>query len=281
MSAGAARYPRLLLQSVGYEFRKRIQFRTGFFVREAINGTVEPLIMLFVFGALYASASAGTDGAPAVLGGWRYEEIIKYCAGLMVVRKLVFNNRGLELASEIFEGRITKYLVMPFRFFVLLQGRFVQYLVMQVLVAGLVWALGYAIAGDRWLVPVSFSAAAQAFTLVLLGSYCCFLLFFTINALAFWLDVVWSLLVMAWFVISFAGGGTIPVSQMPEPLFRVLSYGFPYWTITAPIELMMGRLGTEAFQRGLLLLLVQLGLLEALRRAVWRRGLAKYVGAGM
>ena len=170
---------------------------------------------------------------------------------------------------------------MPFRFFVLVQGRFVQYLAMQVVVAGLVWALGYAIAGDRWLVPVSVTAAVQAFTLVLLGSYCCFLLFFTINALAFWLDVVWSLLVMAWFVVSFAGGGTIPVSQMPEPLFRALSYAFPYWTITAPIELLMGRLGTEAFQRGLLLVLVQLVLLELLRRTVWRRGLAKYVGAGM
>ncbi|MEM9381223.1 MAG: ABC-2 family transporter protein [Planctomycetota bacterium] len=281
MSALAARYPRLLLRSVGYEFRKRIQFRTGFFVREAINGTVEPLIMLFVFGALYASAPEGAEGAPAVLGGWRYDEIVRYCAGLMVVRKLVFNNRGLELASEIFEGRITKYLVMPFRFFVLVQGRFVQYLAMQVLVAGVVWAIGYAIVGDRWLVPVSAAAAAQAFTLVLLGSYCCFLLFFTINALAFWLDVVWSLLVMAWFVISFTGGAVLPVSQMPEPLFRVLSYAFPYWTITAPIELLMGRLGPDAFQRGLVLVLAQLVLLEGIRRAVWRRGLAKYVGAGM
>ena len=34
--------------------RKRIQFRTGFFVREVLFGTVEPLIMLFVYGALYA-----------------------------------------------------------------------------------------------------------------------------------------------------------------------------------------------------------------------------------
>ena len=32
---------------------------------------------------------------------------------------------------------------------------------------------------------------------------------------------------------------------------------------------------------GLLLLTVQLVLLEGLRRVVWRRGLARYVGAGM
>ena len=283
MSLAAARYPRLLVTSVGYEFRKRIQFRTGFVVRELANGLVEPLVMLFVYTALYrsAAAAAGAGAEPAVLGGWTYDEIIKYVAGLMVVRKLVFHSRALDLSNEIFEGRITKYLVMPFRFFVLIQGRFVQFTLMQVGVVAVVWSVGYAVVGERWLVPVIGTAVLQASVLVLLGSYCCFLLYFLLHTFAFWLDVVWSLLVMAWFVVSFAGGAIIPVSQMPEPLFRVLSLGFPYWTITAPIEILMGRLGTDAFQRGLMFLAVQLVALEVLRRIVWRRGLAKYVGAGM
>ncbi|MEM6672626.1 MAG: ABC-2 family transporter protein [Planctomycetota bacterium] len=281
MSALAARYPRLLGRTVGYEFRKRIQFRTGFFVREVLYGVVEPLVMLFVYAALYRSADAGDGGAGASLGGWTFDEIVQYVAGLMVVRKLVFHNRGLELANEIFEGRVTKYLVMPFRFFVLLQGRFVQYTLLQIFSAAAVWGIGYAAFTERWIVPVSGTATIQALTLVLMGSYCCFLLYFVINALAFWLDVVWSLLVMAWFVISFTGGALVPVSQMPEPFFRVFSAFFPYWTITAPIELLMGRLDASDFQRGFLVLALQLLLLELLRRVVWRRGLARYVGAGM
>ncbi len=285
MTLAALRAPALLLRAVAYEFRKRIQFRAGFFVREVLNGTVEPLVMLFVYTALYGSAAAAAgDGEatePVSLGGWTYPEIIQYVAGLVVVRKLIFHSRALDLATEIFEGRVTKYLVMPFRFFVLHQGRFLQFTLMQVAVAALVWCIGYAAAPEFWLVPVSAAATLQAGVLVLMGSYCCFLIFFILNALAFWLDVVWSLLVMAWFVIGFSGGALVPVSQMPGAFYQVLSLGFPYWMITAPIELLMGRLGTGDFFLGAGLVAAQLVCLDLLRRWVWRRGLARYVGAGM
>lgn len=271
----------LLVKTVGYEFRKRIQFRTGFFVREVLNGVVQPLVMLFVFAAIYRSASPSGEEGEAVLGSWRFPEIVQYVAGLLIVMKLTFNNRGLDLSTEIFEGRITKYLTMPFRYFVLIQGRFVQYTLMQVIVAGLVWCVAYALVGDRWLVPVSWLATGQALTLVLLGSYCCFLLYVILNTLAFWLDVVWSLLVMAWFVISFIGGGVMPVSQMPPWAATAFGYVFPYWTISAPIEILMGRLGSDTFLRGLVIVGVQLVLLDLLRRFTWRRGLRHYVGAGM
>jgi ABC-2 type transport system permease protein len=280
-SGALSRDMNLLVKTVAYEFRKRIQFRTGFFVREVLNGVVEPLVMLFVFGAIYRSASPTGDAEQAVLGSWSYPEIVKYVAGLLIVMKLVFNNRGLDLSTEIFEGRITKYLTMPFRYFVLIQGRFVQFTIMQVMVSGLVWCIAYGLMGDRWLVPVSWVATGQALTLVLLGSYCCFLLYVILNTLAFWLDVVWSLLVMAWFVISFTGGAVMPVSQMPAWVASTFSYAFPYWTISAPIEILMGRLGTDAFLRGVLIVGLQLVLLDVLRRFTWRRGLAHYVGAGM
>jgi len=282
VNAAVARGPALLMRMVAYEFRKRIQFRAGFVVREVLNGTVEPLVMLFVYTALYGSAASMAEGDGEVaLGGWTYREIIQYVAGLVVVRKLVFHNRALDLATEIFEGRVTKYLVMPFRFFVLLQGRFVQYTLMQLAVATLAWCIGYALAPEYWLMPVGAKATAQAITLVLMGSYCCFLVFFILNAMAFWLDVIWSLLVMAWFVIGFTGGALVPVSQMPAALYEVLSYGFPYWMITAPIELLMGRLGTGDFLHGAALVGGQLLALDLLRRWIWRRGLARYVGAGM
>lgn len=266
----------LLAQATTYELRKQVAFRVGFLVREVSHGVVEPLVMLCVFWALYRDAGPG-----ATLRGWTFDELVQYVAGLLVVRKVVFHNRALDLSTQIFEGRVTKYLVMPMDYFVLGAARFAQYTLLQLVIGVFTWALGAALAGDRWLVPASLEAVPLALALVLLGSWCCFLVYYVLNALAFWLDVVWSLLVMAWFVISFTGGALLPVSQMPPAVFRVLEAGFPYWAMSAPIEVLMGRLGAADVARGLAILAAWAVGLEWLRRVVWRRGLARYGGAGM
>ncbi len=266
----------LLAQATAYELRKQVAFRVGFLVREVSHGIVEPLVMLCVYAALYKSAGAG-----AVLRGWTFSELVQYVAGLLVVRKVLFHNRALDLSTQIFEGRVTKYLVMPMDYFVLAAARFVQYTILQLGVATLTWGIGALVAPAHWLFPASAEAVLGALALVLLGSWCSFQVYYILNALAFWLDVVWSLLVMAWFVISFTGGALLPVSQMPPAVHAVLQYGFPYWSMSAPIEVLMGRLDSADVARGMVILGVTTALLEVLRRHVWRRGLARYGGAGM
>jgi len=266
----------LLLQATAYELRKQVAFRVGFLVREVSHGIVEPLVMLCVYAALYRSAGSGT-----VLRGWTFPELVQYVAGLLVVRKVLFHNRALDLSTQIFEGRVTKYLVMPMDYFVLGVARFVQYTVLQLGVASLTWGIGALVAPEHWLFPASLEALGGALLLVLLGSWCSFQVYYILNALAFWLDVVWSLLVMAWFVISFTGGALLPVSQMPPAVYAVLQYGFPYWSMSAPIEVLMGRLDSADVLRGCAVLGVTALALELVRRQVWRRGLARYGGAGM
>ena len=271
------RVPRLILRSAGYEMRKRIQFRTGFFVREVLFGTVEPMIMLFVYAALYASAGGGD----VVLGGWSFEEILRYVAGLLVVRKLIFHNRGIELSTEIFRRACHQ---VPRDAAALLRA-----------------APGplppvHAAAGDhrrarvgRGLRPgrgplaragqrsgrVAGAAARADGELLLLPAL---LRDQRPGVLAGCrLEPPGDELVPR----ELTGGGAVPVSQMPEPLQQVFGVLFPYWTITAPIELVMGRLDTADFQRGVLVLALWLLALEGLRRMVWQRGLARYVGAGM
>src|SRR5688572_32724373 len=109
--------------------------------------------MLCVFWALYRSAGEG-----AVLRGWTFPELVQYVAGLLIVRKATFHNRALDLATQIFEGRVTKYLVMPMDFFVLGAARFVQYTLLQLGIGALTWGLGALIAPEHWLFPVSFGA---------------------------------------------------------------------------------------------------------------------------
>ena len=264
---------RLLGVAFAYELRKVTAWRAGFVVRELMRSLWRPLVMIFVYRAILATPDAR-------VGGFDFPTMVAYLSLAASFEKLLFHQRGLDLADQIFQGYVTKYLTMPVRFFVLALGRFAQHLAVQASVVAFLWLAGALLFPQWWPRPASASAALQAFALVALGSYCAFLVCFLVNVLAFWLEVVWTLSAMASFVFSFAAGVLVPVSAMPESLASALRWLFPYWAVSAPGELFLGRLATADFQRGVLVLLGWIVALELLRQFLWRRGLRRHVGAG-
>ena len=273
--SGPRREARLLRTTWAYELRRQSAFRAGFVVREVLRGVLAPAMMILVFHALYTR-----DGVTS-LRGWSYPELVRYLILVATFEKLLFHLRGLDLADQIFEGYLTKYLVMPLRFFALAQGRFLQYLTVQIATSTGLWLAGFVLLPDWWPSPASAVALAQALTLILLGSYCYFLTYFIVNALAFWLEVVWTLLVMSGFVLAFLSGTLLPISILPDGLRQACEWTFPYWSLSAPIEIYLGRLGGLAFVRGVLVLCASIALLELARRAVWSLGRRHYAGGGM
>lgn len=273
--ASLARDARLVARSIAYETQKQLAFRVGFVVREVLRGVARPLVMIAVYYALYHQ-----DGVTTI-GSYAYPDMARYMILVAVLQRLVFSERSLDLADSIFNGTLTKFLVMPFRFYLLPFSRWVQFTLMQSTFALALWSLGALFVPRGWPFPASPAAAGQAFLLVVLGSYAYFLVVFILNTLAFWLDVVWTLLVMARFVNMFIAGVLIPVTVMPEGLRRTFEWLFPYWTITAPIEIWMGKQGTPEFLHGLAVLAVSIAVLEIVRIAVWKRGVRRYSGSGM
>lgn len=273
--AGLGRRLALLRRATVYELRKNSVFRTGFIVRELLHGLVKPLALLFLYHAMFASSER------EVIRGFSYPELVRYMVLVALVRKLLFHERLLDISRQIFEGYITKYLVMPFDYFLLPLGRFVQFTLVQIAVVLVLWSAGALLLPEWWPYPASFAGVIGAGVLVMLGSYCFFLLYCLVESLAFWLDVVWSLMVMSSFVASFAGGEFLPVAMMPEGLQRVFECLFPYWALGAPVELFLGRLHGGDFLRGLATLCVWIAGLELARRALWRRGTRRYAGSGM
>ena len=272
---GLRREARLLRTTWAYELRRQAAFRAGFVVREVLRGVMGPALMIAVFHALYSR-----DGVTS-MRGWSYRELVGYLILVATFEKLLFHLRGLDLADQIFEGYLTKYLVMPMRFFALAQGRFLQYLTVQLITSAGLWAAGSLLLPQWWPSPVSAIALLQALTLILLGSYCYFLVYFLVNALAFWLEVVWTLLVMSGFVLAFLSGTMLPISILPESARAVFAWTFPYWSLSAPIEIYLGRLGGDAFWRGVAVLAASIALLEVARRTVWALGRRHYAGGGM
>jgi ABC-2 type transport system permease protein len=265
----------LFLRAVAYEFRKVTAFRTGFVVQELLRGIERPVVLLFLFHAVYKVG--GRDD----VGGYSYADTVHYLLLIAFFEKLVFHDRALDLSLQIFEGYVTKFLVMPMRYFVLPLARWAQFVSLQLVVVPLLWALGALCLPSWWPLPANGLAVVEAAVLILLGSYCHLLLYFILHSLAFWLDVVWSLLVMARFVTLFIAGAVLPVAMMPEGVIAGLRWLFPYWTLAAPAELFLGLQGHGDFARGVVTLCASAVVLELVRRALWRAGIRHYSGSGM
>jgi len=265
---------RVLPHVVAYEWRKASAFRFGLVTRELLRGVGRPVVAIFLFIAMFASSGVHE------LSGYTLNELLAYLVWTSVIFKCLTHEKSLDVADQIFDGYITKYLVMPVSFFTLVLGRFVQLTGLQLISSVLFWCAGAALAPSFWPYPSSALALAQALLLVLLGAYCYLLVHFILSCLAFWLDVVWSLLNMFRFVTSFVSGLLVPIAMMPDAVHGGLRYLFPYWTVFAPAELLLGRMTGDQVAHGVLVLAAWIVVLQALAAITWRRGIARFAGAG-
>jgi len=265
---------RVLPHVVAYEWRKASAFRMGLVIREGLRGVGRPIVALFVYVAMFESSGLRE------LSGYSLRELLAYLVWTSVIFKCLTDEKSLDIAEQIFDGYITKYLVMPLGFFTLVLGRFFQLTALQVVASSFFWALGAVLLPAYWPYPVSALAFVQALVLVGLGAYCYLLAHFILSCLAFWLDVVWSLLGMFRFVSMFVSGTLVPVAMMPGAVQHAFSYTFPYWTVFAPAELLLGRMSGERWTAGLITLGVWIVALQWLASWVWRRGTERYAGAG-
>jgi ABC-2 type transport system permease protein len=246
----------------------------GFVLRELLRGVGRVIVMSLVYFAMFESSGAEH------LRGYRFPDLLAYLLWTLALQKCLSDERTLDLAEQIFDGYVTKYLVMPVSFFTLLWGRFVQFTSVQLASSLLFWGVGALLLPSLWPEAPSALALLQALVLLLLGAGCYLLAHFILNCLAFWLDVVWSLLAMFRFVAMFVAGALVPVSLMPPAVDTAFRWLFPYWTVFAPAEILLGRKGTADFVQGALVLSLSLVLLNWLALVLFRRGIARYSGVG-
>ena len=277
MSAAAERLrlPRLVARAAAWELRKVAAFRAGFWLREALRNLARPLVMVCV---LFSASGLPRGGA---LDGVSLESAVSYMVLVALLEKLVFHDRCLDLSEQIFQGYVTKYFTMPFPYFALPAGRFVQHTLLQLAIVAPAWTL-LALLLPRWCPPPADAAhLLMALSLTLLGSACFLLFYFTLHALAFWLDVVWTTLVMARMIALFCGGMVLPPMLMPQAVQDAFAFTFPWWTIAVPVRLATGQLGRAEWAQGAAVLAAWLLLLAALAVFVWKRGRRRYAGSGM
>lgn len=268
--------PRLFLHVAAQEVRRTLTFRFDFWFQATLTFLAEWALAWFLWRGVFDASGA------AQVGGFTFEQAVRYTLLVALVGKLIrgsFLDAGI--ASEIYDGSLSRYLVYPVSTYGFKYAQHVGTLLpalLQLLLFGLVWRLAE---GPAALSGMTAGGALKAVVSVALGNVLLFALAWPIQGVAFWAENVWSLMVALRFVGGLLGGMLLPLSLFPPGLGALLTW-LPFRYLFAfPVEVLTGTVDTRGWLLGLLVLAAWTVVFRWLGAWVWRRGERVYAGAGM
>lgn len=268
--------PRLFAQIASLEARTRFSYRVDFWVNSLIGFVVEMVVVWFLWDAIFATTGEST------IGGRNFDQIVLYYVAVMLLGRFV-RGRDLEgtVSGDIYEGGLNRYLVFPtgYRVFKYAQGLGKQApVVLQVLLFGIV---AVPVLGVRAEVHITLPQVLM--TVVTLGAanLLHFLVTFPLQAVAFWADNVWSLIVGHRLIAQILGGFMLPLSIFPDwsqGALALLPFRFYF---EFPARVLLGEIGVSEWALGMGVASAWCLIFAAVGSVIWRRGLFQYSGVGM
>ena len=256
----------------GMGMQKAMAYRADFFL--SIVSCIFPIIMqVYLWTALYAAGAADTNG-------YTYEQMILYTLLAGVTSRIVATGFENDVARDIKDGGLNKYLVKPMNYGAYC---FAQFAGGKAAAAGFLLAAAAAVLGGAALTlgvpfaPVRLALYALSLVLALVLN---FAIFFTIALLGFWLTEISQLFGTISIVIMVVSGGVFPLDIF-GPAAAVLSAVLPFgYTTQFCVNIVSGRLGWGGIGCGLLMQLGWCAVFTGLHTLLWRRGVRRYAAVG-
>ncbi len=255
------------------EARKRMSYRVDFWLTAVVQFFAQLGVSYFIVAAVFAAAGGAT------VGGYARREMLLYYVAVVLIGKIVRSSEMEHpIAMDIYEGGLSRYLLYPAPYAAFKYAQQLGALMPSLVQLALFGAWVPFVLG----VPEGMSIASVAMCAgaVAVASLLQFLLIRPIQAVAFWADNVWSLMVAYRFGGAMLGGVLLPLALFPEWAQRVCGM-LPFRFLFAfPVETLLGRVTPAQWGVGLLTALGWCGVAAAAGHIVWRRGDLQYTGVG-
>jgi ABC-2 type transport system permease protein len=257
------------------EIRKILAYRLDFWVQLVFSIFAHLGTAFFLWRAVFEYQEIETLRGYSLLGLMFYHLMIPS------VNRMIYGPGLGNVAHEIYDGSLTRYLVYPVWFF---GFKYVQYLAnatvfaVQFVFTIVLFAVLFGVPADIAFTPQS---VVMGFGAIVVAGLVAFALSTAVEMIAFWADNVWSLLVMIRFSVSLLGGAMIPLAFFPER-FREILYLLPFSALAAlPIESFLGKLSVGEWLVRMSVAGVWGVVFVAAAQVVWSRGKYKYTGVGI
>lgn len=268
--------PRLFAAIASLEARQAMSYRADFW----LSVLIAPLTQFAVSYSVWAAVFSASDARE--IAGYDLAAMVRYYVAAILVGKLV-TGREFEdaISSDIYQGGLNRYIVYPAPF---APFKYAQHLgtiaplVVQVAVLAVAAHVALPAASLFALPPERYAMTAAS---IAVGNLMCFALAFPIQAVAFWADNVWSLVVAKRFALTLFGGLWFPLAFFSPPARAVLAW-LPFQCVyDLPARVLLGQATTAEWLWGLAIGTAWLAAFSAIGALMWRRGRLRYAGVGM
>ncbi len=267
---------RLFLQVFSIQARKLMSYRADFWLNAVVLFFVEFGIAYFLWSAIFRASDA------TEIAGMTLQTMLLYYVSVLLLGKVVKGTeRDITVSTEIYEGTLTRYLLYPSNYFGIKYAEHLGLMapaLVELVLFGLAAVLLIQPSGSVHVTPRTVAMAAVA---VLLANLLQFALLFPIQAVGFWADNVWTLLVMYRFASQMLGGLFLPLNLFPDwsqPLLAALPFKYLFYF---PATTLLGQVDDASWLRGIAVTAAWCVIAGLVGRWVWRRGTHQYTGVGI
>lgn len=239
-----------------------------------LMGLLNPALQLL----FWSGAIANDNGTGSY---WSFSDMASYYLLITIATSFLVVHIEQDIAFlDIKEGRLSKFLLHPFSYFI---SKFMEELPWRIIqgMFGLVAFVLFII-----VTRISFSLISNASQIIVAGTICLlalgisYTLKMVLGLLALWTTDFWGILSIEESVFLIFGGFVMPLTYYPE-LLEKISYFLPLaYIVYFPVIAVQGKLTTIEMYQIVLIQLVWIGLLYCLYRLVWQKGVRKYTGVG-
>jgi ABC-2 type transport system permease protein len=265
---------KLFWHTLNLEARKAMSYRVDFWINSVAGFFIQLGVVYFLWKAIFSESGSER------IGEYDFSTLLLFYILVILIGKLV---RGMEfstgIAQDIYDGGLSRYLVYPTNYF---GFKYAQHLgsllpaVVQLFIFG-----GLAPFIIEIPVNMGLPQVAMVIPTILLANLLYYQITLPLQAIAFWADNVWSLLVLLRMMSALLGGSMIPIDLFPEWAQGVLLWTpFPY-LFNFPVFTLMGKISPLEWAFGVLITIFWVVLFGVLTKWIWRKGELKYTGVGI
>jgi len=253
--------------------QSEMEYRADF-IMSVLSGGFIILIQCFLWTAIFRSSDN------TIIYGYTYPEMLCYSiiAGLVV--KITATGFEREIAEDIKNGGLSKFIVQPMSYFYYRICCFCGRKLPQILVLFAVSVAALLLCNARLGLDIELSRVLLFLPFVTLATILNFLIYYSISSLAFVMTEVWGLFAAVGQGILILSGGIFPLDIFGDKILTILSI-LPFkYLVFYPANIINGRLTMQEILFGALVQCAWIIVMICISGISWRWGMKKYVAVG-